>query len=158
MIIFSEQDVIKDPPFSKLDLISCRNLLIYMNANLQKKIIPLFHYALNPGGTLLMGSSETVGEFSRLFVPLDQKWKIYRRQAEPRGTVPALFGFGFPPTSVEYRTAPYRGKTFGSSQGQGRGRILVVDMKRSFSTFSWGCWEGTTRYWPLTRDRRPKRY
>ena len=50
MLIFSEQDVIKDPPFSKLDLISCRNLLIYMGGNLQKKLIPLFHYALNPGG------------------------------------------------------------------------------------------------------------
>ena len=67
MLIFSEQDVIKDPPFSKLDLISCRNLLIYMGGELQKKIIPLFHYALNPGGMLFLGNSETVGEFVDLF-------------------------------------------------------------------------------------------
>ena len=64
MLVFSEQDVIKDPPFSKLDLISCRNLLIYMSGELQKKLIPLFHYALNPEGVLFLGTSETVGEFS----------------------------------------------------------------------------------------------
>ena len=63
MLVFSEQDVIKDPPFSKLDLISCRNLLIYMDGDLQKKLIPLFHYALNPGGFLFLGTSETVGDF-----------------------------------------------------------------------------------------------
>jgi two-component system CheB/CheR fusion protein len=62
MLIFSEQDLIKDPPFSRLDLISCRNLLIYMGAALQKKIIPLFHYALNPTGYLFLGTSETVGD------------------------------------------------------------------------------------------------
>ncbi len=67
MLVFSEQDVIKDPPFSRLDLISCRNLLIYMSGELQKRLIPLFHYALNPGGVLFLGTSETVGEFSDLF-------------------------------------------------------------------------------------------
>jgi len=80
MLIFSEQSVIKDPPFSKLDLISCRNLLIYMNADLQKKLMPLFHYALSPGGYLFLGTSETVGEFSDLFAALDRKAKLYRRQ------------------------------------------------------------------------------
>jgi len=80
MLIFSEQNVIKDPPFSKLDLISCRNLLIYMNADLQKKLIPLFHYALNPDGYLFLGTSETVGEFSDLFIALDRKVKLYKRQ------------------------------------------------------------------------------
>jgi two-component system CheB/CheR fusion protein len=80
MLIVSEQDVIKDPPFSKLDLISCRNLLIYMGADLQKKLIPLFHYALNPTGFLLLGTSETIGEFNDLFSPLDAKSKLYRRK------------------------------------------------------------------------------
>ena len=55
MLIFSEQDIIKDPPFSKIDLISCRNLLIYMGGDLQKKLIPLFYYALNPCGFLFLG-------------------------------------------------------------------------------------------------------
>jgi len=82
LLVFSEQSVIKDPPFSKLDLISCRNLLIYMSGDLQKKIIPLFHYALNPGGTLFLGTSETVGEFGDLFSTLDRKLKLYQRKED----------------------------------------------------------------------------
>lgn len=78
MLIFSEQNIIKDPSFSKLDLISCRNLLIYLNLEVQKQIIPLFHYSLNPGGFLLLGSSESIGEFSDLFDVVDQKSKIYQ--------------------------------------------------------------------------------
>ena len=84
MLVFSEQNVIKNPPFSKLDLISCRNLLIYMNTDLQKKLIPLFHYALNPGKYLFLGTSETVGEFSDLFIALDRKAKLYRRLDDSR--------------------------------------------------------------------------
>jgi two-component system CheB/CheR fusion protein len=80
MLVFSEQDVIKDPPFSKLDLISCRNLLIYMGGELQKKLIPLFHYALNPGGVLFLGTSETVGEFADLFAAMDRKSRLYQRK------------------------------------------------------------------------------
>lgn len=82
MLVFSEQDLIKDPPFSKLDLVSCRNLLIYMDATLQKKLIPLFHYALNPGGFLVLGNSETVGEFGDLFTTLDRKLKLYQRRED----------------------------------------------------------------------------
>ncbi|WP_321417874.1 chemotaxis protein CheB [uncultured Methanomethylovorans sp.] len=78
MVIFSEQDVIRDPPFSKLDLISCRNLMIYVNKELQKKLIPMFHYALNPRGFLLLGSSESIGEFSYLFDALDKHSKLYQ--------------------------------------------------------------------------------
>src|SRR5580658_258949 len=80
MLIFSEHDVVKDPPFSKLDLISCRNLLIYMGVELQKKLIPLFHYALNPGGMLFLGTSETTGEFVELFAPVDRKSKLFQRK------------------------------------------------------------------------------
>ena len=79
LLVFSEQDVIKDPPFSKLDLVSCRNLLIYLNADLQRKLIPLFHYSLVPGGALFLGTSETVGESARLFHVVDRKWKLYLR-------------------------------------------------------------------------------
>ena len=84
-VIFSEQNVIKDPPFSKLDLISCRNLLIYMGGGLQKKLFPLFHYALNPDGMLFLGTSETVGEFVDLFATLDRKSKLYQRREEVAG-------------------------------------------------------------------------
>ncbi|WP_094228708.1 chemotaxis protein CheB [Methanolobus psychrotolerans] len=80
MLVFSEQNVIKDPPFSKLDLISCRNLLIYMNGDLQKKLIPLFHYALNSGGFLFLGTSESVGDFGDLFSVLNRKSKLFQRK------------------------------------------------------------------------------
>lgn len=79
MLIFSEHNLIKDPPFSKLDLISCRNLMIYMGTELQKRLIPLFHYALNPNGVLFLGSSESIGEFSDLFTIVDLKSKLYMR-------------------------------------------------------------------------------
>ena len=82
MLVFSEQDLGKDPPFSRLDLISCRNLLIYMGETLHKKVIPLFHYALNPGGFLFIGKSETVGEFGDMFAVVDRSSKIYQRREE----------------------------------------------------------------------------
>jgi two-component system, chemotaxis family, CheB/CheR fusion protein len=92
MLVFSEQDVIKDPPFSRLDLISCRNLLIYMGGELQKKLIPLFHYALNPGGVLFLGTSETVGDFVNLFATLDRKSKLYQRKDDIPGSYRPAIG------------------------------------------------------------------
>ena len=86
MVVFAEQDVIKDPPFSKLDLLSCRNVMIYMGNDLQKKLISLFHYALNPGGTLFLGTSETTGDFEGLFTTMDNKQKLYRRKEDCIGT------------------------------------------------------------------------
>jgi two-component system CheB/CheR fusion protein len=80
MVIFSEQNIIKDPPFSRLDLVSCRNLMIYLAASLQKKIIPLFHYTLNPKGLLLLGTSESIGGFTDLFEAENFKLKIFRRK------------------------------------------------------------------------------
>ena len=78
LLVFSLHDVMRDPPFSRLDLVSCRNLLIYMDSALQKKVIPLLYYGLNPGGLLMLGSSEGVGDFSDLFTPVSQKWKIFK--------------------------------------------------------------------------------
>ena len=79
-VVFAEQNVIKDPPFSRLDLISCRNLLIYMEGDLQKRLLPLFHYALRSDGYLFLGSSESVGDAVDRFEVIDRKWKIYRRK------------------------------------------------------------------------------
>jgi two-component system, chemotaxis family, CheB/CheR fusion protein len=78
-ITFAVQNVIKDPPFSRLDLVICRNLLIYMESELQERLIPLFHYVLVPNGYLFLGTSETLRSFSHLFQPIDKKWKIFRR-------------------------------------------------------------------------------
>ncbi len=80
MLVFAPQSVIKDPPFTKLDLISCRNLLIYFNSELQKKVLPIFHYSLLSGGILFLGSSESIGEFVDLFSIIDKKWKFYKRR------------------------------------------------------------------------------
>ncbi|PYS40331.1 MAG: chemotaxis protein CheR [Acidobacteria bacterium] len=92
MCVFAKQDIAKDPPFSKLDMISCRNVMIYMGPVLQKRIIPLLHYALNPDGILFLGSSETVGGFAELFNVVDKKYKIYAKKM-----VPAPLHFEFVP-------------------------------------------------------------
>jgi len=88
-IVFAPHDVIVDPPFTKLDLLSCRNLLIYLTAPLQRRLLPLFHYSLRPGGVLLLGSSETVGRHDELFEPIEPKQRVYRRRENTRpGTAP----------------------------------------------------------------------
>jgi two-component system CheB/CheR fusion protein len=79
MVLFAQHDVILDPPFTKVDLLSCRNLMIYFNAALQKRLMPLFSYSLRPRGALLLGSSETVGGSHALFTPLSQKSRLYWR-------------------------------------------------------------------------------
>jgi two-component system, chemotaxis family, CheB/CheR fusion protein len=84
MVIFAPQDLIMDPPFTKLDILSCRNVLIYLDTDLQKKLMALFHYSLNPGGVLLLGSAETVGGATDLFEPLAGKLRLFRRQNSAR--------------------------------------------------------------------------
>jgi two-component system CheB/CheR fusion protein len=83
MVVFARQNVISDPPFSRMDLISCRNLLIYFEPGLQKRVVPVFHYALKPGGYLYLGASESIGGFTELFEPVDKKHKIYAKKAAP---------------------------------------------------------------------------
>ncbi len=81
MCVFARHDITRDHPFSKMDLISCRNLLIYFNSHLQKRVFPAFHYALQPNGYLLLGNSESVGQFTDLFEPVGRKCKLFRRKA-----------------------------------------------------------------------------
>ncbi|MDR3414488.1 MAG: chemotaxis protein CheB [Formivibrio sp.] len=81
MVVFAPHNLIMDPPFTKLDIVTCRNLLIYLGAELQKKLLPLFHYSLNPGGTLMLGSAESIGGFTELFEPLDAKMRLFRRSS-----------------------------------------------------------------------------
>jgi two-component system CheB/CheR fusion protein len=91
-VVFAIQNVIKDPPFTRLDLISCRNLMIYLEPELQNKLIPLFHYSLKPGGVLFLGPSESIGGFSDLFPVIDKKWKFYQRKESKL----AIDAFTFP--------------------------------------------------------------
>jgi two-component system CheB/CheR fusion protein len=109
LLVFSEHDIIKDPPFSKLDLISCRNLMIYLGAELQKKLIALFHYALYPGGMLFLGTSETAGEQGDLFAALDRKFKIYQRKEDFQGAQRAALGRFLHPM-MEKDMTPVAGK------------------------------------------------
>ena len=78
--IFARQNLIKDPPFSRMDLISCRNLMIYFGPVLQKKALPIMHYALNPSGYLMLGRSESIGEFANLFSLVDKNSRIYSKK------------------------------------------------------------------------------
>jgi two-component system CheB/CheR fusion protein len=103
VVVFSEQDVVKDPPFSKLDLVSCRNLLIYLNGDLQKRLIPLFHYALRPGGVLFLGPSETVGDHAAMFGTVDRKWKVYTRSPDEAGARHAVLTHVMPLLSEPHR-------------------------------------------------------
>lgn len=80
LCVFARQDLGSDPPFSNLDLISCRNVLIYLNETLQKRILPIFHYSLNATGFLLLGTSESTGKYSELFTEIDKKYKIYAKK------------------------------------------------------------------------------
>ena len=91
MCVFSPHSVIKDPPFSRLDLVSCRNLLIYLNADLQERLLQTFHYALRPGAFLLLGPSETLSRSAGLFTELDKKQRLYMRRENSRvGSIPPL--------------------------------------------------------------------
>jgi two-component system CheB/CheR fusion protein len=80
MVLFAQHDVIMDPPFTRLDIVSCRNVMIYFDATLQKRLVPLFHYSLRPGGVLLLGGSETIGRAQALFHPVDPKSRLYWRR------------------------------------------------------------------------------
>ncbi len=103
---FSTHSLVRDPPFSRMDLVSCRNLLIYMNTELQAKIIPIFHYALVSGGILLLGGSETAAQHADLFEPLDKKARIFRRRQVSSPDLP----IGFSPL-LDYSGPSYRPST-----------------------------------------------
>ena len=91
MVVFAKHNIIMHPPFTKIDILTCRNLLIYMDTELQKKLLGLFHYSLNPDGYMLLGSAETLGTQSHFFIPVDSKLKIYKRSVS--ALIPELFDF-----------------------------------------------------------------
>jgi two-component system CheB/CheR fusion protein len=92
LCIFSPHSVIRDPPFSRIDLVSCRNLLIYFGLDVQNQVIPIFHYALKPDGYLFLGTSENISQFGELFVPLEKKHRIFRRRMDnaPAARLPLM--------------------------------------------------------------------
>lgn len=108
MVVFAQHNILKDPPFINLDVISCRNMLIYFQAEMQRKVLSLFHFALNPNGFLFLGPSETIGKLSNLFSMFDPKWNIFRHKESRRSLLPGTFGFGdTSPTGVTVRHGKY---------------------------------------------------
>jgi two-component system, chemotaxis family, CheB/CheR fusion protein len=108
-VVFAPQNLTADPPFSRLDLISCRNLLIYLDPEVQKKIIALFHFALREGGFLFLGTAETVGDREDLFEPISKKWRIYRRIGVGRRVdleIPVRPASALPPATGKIPAAP----------------------------------------------------
>jgi len=105
-ILFAQHDVILDPPFTKLDLIACRNLLIYFDLKLQRRILPLFHYSLRPNALLLLGSSETVGRLNHLFAPLKPKLRLYRSKPYKSVRHSGFLLESFPPMSTLPKEQP----------------------------------------------------
>jgi len=114
---FARQDITADPPFSRLDLISCRNVLIYLSPELHKRCIPQFHYALNPGGYLILGPAESVGMYEELFKLVDKKNKIYTKEAT---TAPRVAGF-IPQAGLEL-------SRFGTTTRAGTGANFNADI------------------------------
>ncbi len=106
MILFAQHDVILDPPFTRLDLIVCRNLLIYFDTTLQSRLLPLFHYSLREKGILLLGSSETTGRFHDLFTPVQAKLRLYQRQPRQTQSGRHLPVHSFPPLSTLAKEHP----------------------------------------------------
>jgi len=108
MVVFAQHNILKDPPFTKIDLVSCRNMLIYLQPVLQKKAFEKFNFALNPGGVLFLGSSESIGEMNYYFDSLNHKWKIYRSKGKrsPIMGVPDRYvpeKYSSKPLSARYR-------------------------------------------------------
>jgi two-component system, chemotaxis family, CheB/CheR fusion protein len=91
-VLFAQHNLLRDPPFSKLDLVSCRNLLIYLNREMQEQVLQILHFALRPDGYLFLGSSESAENVPALFLALDKKRRIYRRRAAVGQPIPNLPG------------------------------------------------------------------
>jgi two-component system CheB/CheR fusion protein len=106
MVLFAQHNVLLDPPFTRLDLLSCRNLMIYFDASLQRRLLPLLHYSLRTSGVLLLGSSETIGRMSNLFAAIDSKLRLYIRQEKVPGPPPDFLITPFPPSTKTKRDRP----------------------------------------------------
>lgn len=118
MVLFARHDLVRDPPFSHLDLVSCRNVLIYFNQNLQRKVLESFHYALETGGILFLGKSEAIGNAENLFTTVDRKARMYRRRGDVKGHSPYL---------LQHRQQRERPAIYGQGSRE-RNRVKLQDM------------------------------
>jgi two-component system CheB/CheR fusion protein len=137
MVLFATHDVLKDSPFSRLDLISCRNLLIYLNREAQQRVFDTFHFALVPGGRLLLGSSESVEDGSPLLTVIDKKHRIYQQRPTPRTGLPVPSGPGTLAMALEAQAAAREGPVIAGNAFRGGG-VFVPPPPAEPSATSWG--------------------
>jgi len=135
MIVFAPHNIIKDAPFTKIDLVTCRNLLIYFEPTAQKKALSLFHFALNTGGVLMLGPSESPGELSDEFHALDDRWKLYRKRREKR--LPADMRLPLPPAYAQ--TPAARGVELAASPQSPPTRALLRAYDEMLKDFAPPC-------------------
>ncbi|MEM9338897.1 MAG: chemotaxis protein CheB [Bacteroidota bacterium] len=114
--IFSRHNVIKDPPLNKLDLISCRNLMIYLNSETQEMLLTKFHYALNEGAILMLGSSESIGQKSTLFTTADRKWKLYLNNSSKSKGIKETIGSHYYKKTINLHTPPIHSQSKRTTQ------------------------------------------
>jgi two-component system CheB/CheR fusion protein len=158
-VIFAQQNLLSDPPFSRLDLVSCRNFLMYLEPAVQEKIVTLLHFALLEGGYLFLGSAETIGEQEDLFEPVSKKWRIYRRigptrQDKVEFPVASEPKPGAPPSrALAMRPALHRVATLAQQLLLERyAPACVVISRKGRSSTSWGRRRTTSR----SRPARPR--
>jgi len=147
LCVFSPHSVVRDPPFSRLDLISCRNLLIYLDAALQDRLIPIFHYALRPGGFLFLGPSESISRQENYFTEIDKKHRLFERRNDTPAVLPSLplspapssrGGAAAPSSSTLARPAPETGVERGARRVMERyaPAHLLIDKNHQVLSFS----------------------
>lgn len=139
LCVFSSHSVVRDPPFSRMDLVSCRNLLIYLDAKVQQRVIPVFHYALRPGGHLFLGTAEGVGQFSDFFEPIERGNRLFRRRDH---AVQVDLPLWLP--DVPNLVAPPPGEPV-MARGSGLMRPPRTPRSRCATWWSGGCWNASHR-------------
>ena len=127
LVLFAQHDVILDPPFTRLDLVSCRNLLIYFDPKLQQRLLPLFRYSLGPGGLLLLGSSESIGRLGHLFSPVQRKLRLFQRRDRATRRSPDFLLNSFPPLSGKAKEPNVKKLEPSSSDPSSRGLQAAAD-------------------------------
>ncbi len=126
-IIFAQHNLIKDPPFSKLDMVSCRNLLIYLNTEAQRKVFAIFHYALNPKGILFLGNSESLGEYANMFDAVDRKYKIFKFKDVKHEKMPDIGHLFQEPIHLKATNTPVQNREWQNSLAGITEKILLAN-------------------------------
>ncbi|WMS43742.1 chemotaxis protein CheB [Acuticoccus sp. MNP-M23] len=133
MCIFSTQSLVKDPPFSRLDLLSCRNVLIYLKPEMQERVLPIFHYALQPDGCLLLGPSESVTGHEALFDTINQRWRLFRRRPSVPNTQPRFPLMGLAASSQSRAAAPKGTRGGIAAYVKAAQTVVLADLSPAFA-------------------------